>query len=216
MWEKEARAWVQRQLSGVDISILSDDAIREYLSNAHPDGWGGFCYSLEQREHSRAGHFGRIEHPRDLPDTPLRQWNRFAARFNLRKGILDEVMMTRELDTEMVLILKVHETKETGRRVKVLRQGIRIMAWKRADSNDWWHRQDDIESWFDRPGYDDLHLWGRIRDMERVASDEWQLSECYRPGTKSTPMDGAVRRLELSHKDVFGKVAPPAHTSKKE
>jgi hypothetical protein len=208
MYEVEARRWMQSVLPGVDISAVSDDAIHEYLCKAHPDGWGGFCYAQEQLEHKLSGHFGRDLPSRSLPDTPLRQWARVSERFHLRKGVLDEVMLLREDDHEIVLVMKVHETKETGRRVKVLRQGVKMMCWKRTEAG-WWKRQDDIESWFDKPEYDDLHLWGRVRDMERVASDEWQLSECYRPGTKMTPLDGAIRREELSHKDVFGKVTRP-------
>lgn len=217
MWEKEARAWVQYQLSGVDISPLSDDAIREYLSQAHPDGWGGFCYALEQREASKKGHFGRDANVgRELPDTPLRQWARFAARFNLRKGPLDEVMMVREEDHELVLILKVHDTTETARRIKVNRQGIRIMCWKRHEAG-YWRRQDNIETWFDKPTFDAQVLWGRIRDLERVASDEWQLSECYRPGTAKSPMQGALAREGTYHAEFFGKVtAPPAYTTETE
>jgi hypothetical protein len=210
MYEAEARRWMQSVLPGVDISGVSDDAIREYLSNAHPDGWGGFCYVQEQLAHSKSGHFGRdIVRAEPLPDTPLRQWARVSERFRLRKGVLDEVMMLREEDHEVVLVLKVHETTERGRRIKVDRQGIRMMCWKRQEAG-WWQRQDDVVSWFDKPEFDDLHLWGRIRDMERVASDEWQLTECYRPGTSRTPMDGAIRRDEMSHKDVFGKVTRPS------
>ena len=206
MWEKEARRWMQSVLPGVDISSVTDDAIREYLSEAHPDGWGGFCYALEQREASKSGHFGRDANlGRELADTPLRQWARISARFHLRKGVLDEVMMLREEDHEIVLVMKVHETKETGRRVKILRQGLRIRCWKRSDAG-WWREQSPITTWFDRPEFDESVLWGRVRDAERVASDEWQLSECYRPGTSKTPMDGAIRRMEASHKDVFGKV----------
>jgi hypothetical protein len=210
MYEAEARRWMQSVLPGVDISAVSDEAIHDYLCKAHPDGWGGFCYAIEQREHAKSGHFGRDIVRDNLPDTPLRQWARISARFNLRKGILDEVMMLREEDHEIVLAMKVHETVETGRRIKITRQGIRIRCWKRTDDG-WWREQSPLESWFDRPEYDESHLWGRIRDMERVASDEWQLSECYRPGTAKTPMDGAIRRDEMSHSDVFGKVTRPTN-----
>jgi len=211
MYEAEARAWVQTLLPGVDISPLTDETIHDYLVTHHPDGWGGFCYAQEQREHEKAGHFGReVALNRELPDTPLRQWARISQRFHLRKGVLDEVMMMREEPNEIVVVLKVFETLERGRRLKVERQGIRIMCWKRKPDSGYWKRQEDLESWFDQPEFDSLHIWGRIRDMERVASDEWQLSECYRPGTAASPMDGAVRRLEMSHKDMFGKVTRPS------
>lgn len=207
---RKAREYIQSTLPGVDISPLSDLKIIEHIDKTYLGGWTQF----RRDETSERPHLTiqssdwLVEQPESEPTEPTLMQLRAQAQRTLgsraiRLGVLDEIVAVRIQPDLITVTIKCYEVTESARRWKVTKSGIKLLAWRREEAS--WSTIEPVICWDEDADSFDLHRYGSIRTPERINDQEDQYENCYRPGTKQSPMRGWAAREGLSHEEVFGK-----------
>jgi hypothetical protein len=214
----DARQYLSLNFGGADMSDVSDEAVVNAVEHTFAGGWNAYraAFARSQRAEATSSHL-----------SPIGKWSKLrrivggtAQTFHLRP--YDEVESVWIDEEECKAVIKTGRARYHHRRDVVTHTGYRLMVWKLEEyghpsilnglpfTKRWMLSIIEVET----ADHQEFAKFGKIWDQARAEDDAWQAAECYRPGTKSTPMDGPIRALELSHKDVFGVVkAPPAHTT---
>lgn len=97
-------------------------------------------------------------------------------------------------DDRVNLIIETYDVKETAREDRFNKHGFRMIVLQPVDGR--WHVTFDVTSW-DDDFVPFVHArWGRSVSPEEFEEQrEWE-KLCYRPGTKSTPLDSYDRILD--------------------
>lgn len=214
-----ARVWLSKHLGGHPVDHFTDDEVRSFVEGAYPGGYAALTdvpapVTFKSGEvpfwaKDRGSHFVR-----DLPDTPIRQRARVQGLTGFKMPAHAEWVDAKVSTTEIVVHLIVREVKEETRRVKVLREGQRLVRWSRPEGNGYWGRAQELTVWDDDPSYD-VHIFGAIMTPEVAADKREQFETCWRPGTDRTPMQGPAARAEMSWKQYWDGDLPTPKAGKK-
>lgn len=203
-----ARVWLSRFLGGSDVSHFSDDEVVAFVEKAHPGGVADLADVPQVTTYSSDSvpFWAKDRDPsasRELPDTPIRQRARAMSMFRYRMPAHADWVDAKFSPTEVIIHLIVREVDVRSRRVKVVREGQRLVRWSRPAEGMMWGRADELTVWSDDPSYD-VHLFGSIMTPEVHADKTEQWETCYRPGTERTPMQGPASRAGVSRKEYWG------------
>ena len=112
-------------------------------------------------------------------------------------------------DDEAVAVIRTCSVETRRSRDKITSIGLKKITYRRGDyklpdgsTRKVWTTKPVIET-VSMPVNEDVLTWGRAWTADRVHEMEWQADTCYRPGTDTAPMDGPIRKLEISHKEAF-------------
>jgi len=206
----DARSYLSRTLGGFDMSAFDDATIRRNIEAGFEGGWDAFKADYERFHAPERKDRGQAVL------TPFQQYVKLRRMVHgqerdFRLKPHEEVLAVEVTDDVARVMIKVVSLDERSRADVIVATGTKFMTFKKfGDSahmalmGRWKQRPVDVTVyWDDEPTVADQHRWGRLRTPERVESDGWQLGTCYRPGTAKSPMDGYVRRMEVSWEEAF-------------
>lgn len=196
-----ARRELSRHLGDVDLSGMPEAGVRSGVNALILGGW------QRMAEEYRRDLAAKASAESDTP-SPV-QVRLIAAKWLGRRHLreYDEVKDLQVSENRRVLVVSfaVVEHKATfdyvGARV------LQINVWTRnPETFDWDLSRTEVINKTEEKHY---RAHGAVNTPERDAEQREQVETCYRPGTSSAPMDGWVRRLEVSHKDVHPDMYSP-------
>lgn len=203
--QADARRYASRLFGDMDTSDLPFDKVRAMIDFSFVGGWDAYVRDFHRSVAAIKGHT-EVESP---VKRKLRVKGFLWNHAKLRLGPFDEVIAFEQLPTVTKIVLSIAEVTEYHREDRVKSRTTRVFVFNKTDDGKW-KRDEKLNISFTESVQEAHRRFGYVYTPERAADQEWQQSECYRPGTKSSPMDGAIRKLEMSHEDAFGKVQPSA------
>jgi hypothetical protein len=207
---RDARRYLSVAFSGIDASDIPWNAVQHTIEATFPGGWDAYSrdfYATRRRLEGTSEALSPVK-----AKIRVKEFMRLHASIHL--GPFDEVISA-DFGTDSVkIVLSIATVKEYHREDRVVSRSLQLWDFT-IDPNGPWK-----DSWKARmieceeATHEAHRRFGYINTPERNESRSWQEAECYRPGTKSTPMDGPIRKLEMSHEEVYGKVTPPTPSKK--
>jgi hypothetical protein len=194
----DARSYLSRHFPGVDLKDVPEDSVQACIEKLYEGGWPAYIADFER-------FMGRHEDMLKSVRTPLQEFARMRGlvagsmqvfRLKLHEEVVD-VSISDDLCVATIRTCKV-ETRRSRDRITEI--GLKRITYKRASDGLW--QRPEVET-VAVPVTDDYLTWGRAWTAARVAEDVWQQQTCYRPGTDASPMDGPIRKLEISHEEAF-------------
>jgi len=203
---RDARRYLEVTFSGIDASDIPFETVQSTVDATFPGGWSRYASEF-------FAHQSRIKGASEAMSPVkakirVKEFMRLHASIHL--GPFDEVISADFQSDRVKVVLSIATVKEYHREDRVVSRSLQLWDFTRTPEGAW----KDIMVEVEESTHEAHRRFGYVNTPERHASREWQESECYRPGTKSTPMDGPIRKLEMSHEEVYGKVTPPTPSKK--
>lgn len=200
----DARQYISSTFGGVDMSSLSADVVRSTIEKVYEGGWSAYRADFERFMQSARE---TVQHL-----TPLQKFAKMRAKVGgstqvFRLKLHEEVVSVEISDSLCVATVRTCKVETRRSRDRLTEIGLKRITYKKVDYTAGtqtfrvWSKP-EIEQ-VSVPTSDDYLTWGRAWTAARVAEDTWQSENCYRPGTDTAPMDGPVRKLEISHEEAF-------------
>jgi hypothetical protein len=190
----DARSYLSRELHGMDMSEVPDEAVKTCVEKSYEGGW--IAYEADYHR------VMRVTAKPEVELTPFQKWVKVARivggapdRFHLRPH--QEVISVDITDDEIKAVVKLARTEERSNRDRVT-FGAKLIVWKRTESG--WSAPEAVEVWTEDT--EEIVRWGRVRTADWVESQLEQYETCFRPGTHKSPMQGPAARLEITREEL--------------
>lgn len=191
--EDDARSYLSRTLSGMDVSSVPFEAVVACIESSYEGGWTAYVAD-----------YNRVMQVTAKPEpvlTPFQKWAKLPSiiggprmRWILRP--YEEVQSVDIGDDEVKAVLRIARTKERTMRDEVT-YGMRLIVWTLDESGNW--KRESIDVWGEDA--EEVVRWGRVRTEDWVESQKDQYETCYRPGTKKSPLQGPAARLGVTREE---------------
>lgn len=107
----------------------------------------------------------------------------------------ERIISVRTEDGSAAVLLDKFEVKERARGWSISKHGKRLVAYAR-DENGYYKRTGQLDLWDEEFTPFDVLEYGSHRSVQEYIDRIWYERECYRPGTKTQPMDNYERACE--------------------
>lgn len=182
--------------------FLTDQFVREFLDKALLGGWAQFVNEYRARI--------REELRKTAAPSPIMLKARAEYLLGRRLGDYDKIISANlNGDLKRTLSISFATVEQRSRFDRVTARTLAMYVWTRESTEGKWKMDFiEIEEDADEKHY---HNPGAVMTADRAAAMREQVELCYRPGTSRAPMDGWVRRLEVSWKEAHaGETFPVA------
>jgi hypothetical protein len=202
----DARDYLTRTF-GVDLSGTPQDAVVTAIEGTYEGGWVAYQADFQR-------FMATVRRDGVAPVlTPLQSFSKMRAKVGgslqiFRLKLHEEVVSVTIEDEHCSATIRTCQVETRRSRDKITHIGLKRITYNKVD-----YKVSDtltVKVWskpiietVEMPTDADVLTWGRAWTADRVAADIWQAETCYRPGTDTAPMDGPIRKLEISHKEAF-------------
>jgi hypothetical protein len=201
----DARDYVSKSF-GIDVQEVPDESIVVCIEQVYESGWEGYKADYER-------FLAPIRAAQKAHQTPIQQFAKMRAKVAgsiqvFRLKLHEEVVSVTMTDDRCEAVIRTCEVESRRSRDRLTEIGLKKITYVKMDyelpgggSIKVWSRP--VIEVVSIPTSEDILTWGRAWTAERLADLEWQTDTCFRPGTDQTPMDGPIRKLEISHEQAF-------------
>jgi len=203
----DARSYLSRHF-GVDLKGTPEDAVQTAVEALYEGGWTAYKLDFERFMQKASAAVAQTTL------TPLQRFAKMRALVGgsvqvFRLKLHEEVVNVTVSADEAVAVIRTCSVETRRSRDKITSIGLKKITYHKGDyqlpdgsTRKVWTTKPRIET-VAMPVNEDVLTWGRAWTADRIAEDLWQAETCYRPGTDTSPMDGPIRKLEISHKEAF-------------
>ncbi len=203
----DARDYLSRHF-GVDLKGTPEDAVVTAVEALYDGGWTAYRADFERfMSKARAAVASNTL-------TPLQRFAKMRALVGgssqvFRLKLHEEVVSVTITEDTAEAMIRTCSVEARRSRDKITSIGLKKITYRRGDYKlpgggtiKVWSTVPTIDT-VEMPVNEDVLTWGRAWTADRLADLEWQEETCYRPGTDTFPMDGPIRKLEISHEQAF-------------